>query len=262
MANNSVNLKKEKMKHIQLALLFLTVLLLGACQKEIGAYSDEPRVYFFERAADLAQTRITYKSFTFVTQPLAVTKDTFLVKVKIMGEKSAMDRVVRGRVIAKGSTAIEGKHFELIDGSVKADSLFGYIPVVLFRTDDIKDSAVNLNLGIADTKDFKRGVGEDSVITISWSDNVVKPSNWDALIGLSYYFGTYSTVKWRFIISVTGVDNFPLQQSGRIPPAPGEYTNAGMLDINALLKTALNAYNATHQPALTDERGQLVTFPL
>jgi hypothetical protein len=251
-----------KLLNSKLAILLLLVLATVSCEKNIGTYSNDPRVYFFERATDASQTRITYKSFTFLTLPLDVVKDTFLVRVKIMGDKSSTDRVIRGRTIATGTTAIAGQHYDFIDGLVKADSIYGYLPVVLRRTADIKINPVSLVLGIADTKDFKRGVGEDSVFTISWSDNVVKPANWDGLISLSYYFGTYSAAKWRFIISVTGKDNFPLQQSGRVPPAPGEYTNAAMMDLNALLKAALKAYNDTHTPPLTDENGLLVTFPL
>ncbi|UYQ95842.1 DUF4843 domain-containing protein [Chitinophaga horti] len=251
-----------KLQHIKIVLLFAFTLLAAACEKDIAAYKDEPRVYFFERATDLTQTRITFKSFSFVTLPLGITRDTFLVKVKVMGDTASRDRIVRGRAIATGTTAAEGKHYDFIDGIVPAGTVIGYIPVVLHRTEDIKDTSVTLNLGVAATADFKQGVGEDSSITLTWSDNVVKPANWDALIGLSYYFGTYSAAKWRFIISVTGKDNFPLQQSGRIPPKEGEYTNAGMLDLNAVLKQALKAYNNANDPDLTDERGQLVTFPL
>ena len=243
-------------------LLLTCITLASSCAKNISGYSDEPRVYFFERNTDATQSRLSNKSFTFLLQPLNVTKDTFLIRVKIMGNTAPVNRIVRGRTInSPTNTAIEGQHYEFIDGIVPADSIYGYLPVVLKRTEDIKTKEIALLLGIADTKDFKRGVGEDSAFTLSWSDNVVKPANWDAFIGLSTYFGTYSATKWRFIISVTGKDNFPLQQSGRVPPAPGEYTASGMADLKAILKAALQAYNATHTPPLTDENGQLVTFP-
>lgn len=242
-------------------LFFLLVTALTACEKNIEGFKDEPRVYFFERNTDLTATRITSKSFTFLTQPVSVTNDTFLIRVKIMGDIAPQDRIVRGCAFTTGTTAIAGTHYDFIDGVVPADSIYGYIPVVLYRTEDIQSKSVSLALGISETKDFKRGVGEDSVFTLSWSDNVIKPSNWDGFISLSAYFGDYSDAKWRFIISVTGKDNFPLQQSGRIPPAPGEYTNAGMMDLRVEIKAALKAYNDANDPDLTDENGQLVTFP-
>lgn len=251
------------MKSINKIIIVIAVLGLffSACEKDIAAYNNDPRIYFFERNTDLNQSRITFRSFSFLKLPLDISKDTFYIKVKIMGETAPYDRIVRGAAIAEGTTAKEGEHYTFIDGIVPADSIIGYLPVVLNRTADLRDTSVTLQLSIAETKDFKPGVTEDNSFTLSWSDNVVKPANWDGLISLSFYFGSYSAVKWRFIISVTGVDNFPLQQSGRVPPAPGEYTNAGMNDIKAMLKDALAAYNSANDPDLTDESGQLVTFP-
>lgn len=251
------------MKSIHKILTVIAALgtFFSACEKDIATYKNDPRIYFFERNADLNQSRVTFKSYSFLKLPLEVTMDTFYIKVKIMGEPAPYDRIVRGQTITEGTTAKEGEHYTFIDGIVPADSIIGYLPVVLNRTEDIRDSSLTLNLSIAETKDFKPGVTEDDAFTLSWSDNVVKPANWDGLISLSYYFGSYSTVKWRFIISVTGVDNFPLQQSGRYPPLPGEYTNAGMNDIKAMVKDALAAYNSTNDPDLTDEFGQPVTFP-
>lgn len=242
-------------------LLALLLFILTACEKDIASYNNDPRVYFFERNTDLTQSRITFRSFSFLKLPADVTRDTFLIRVKIMGETAPYDRVVRGQAIPDSTTAKAGVHYDFIDGVIPADSIIGYLPVVLYRTDDIADSSVTLNLSIAPTKDFKTGVTEDNFFTLTWSDNVVKPSNWDGFISLSAYFGAYSTVKYRFIISVTGIEQFPLQQSGRVPPKDGEFTAAAMLDIKAILKDALAEYNSTHDPDLTDEFGQLVTFP-
>ncbi|GGH79252.1 hypothetical protein HNQ91_005140 [Filimonas zeae] len=251
-----------KLHSTKLLYLLIALPLFFSCSKDLGSYDDEPRVYFFERATDVVQSRITSRSFSFLTSPAAVVTDTMKIKVKIMGNTASRNRVVRGRTIATGTTAQEGVHYEFLNGVVPADSIYGYIPVLLRRTADIQQKSVTLNLGIAVTDDFKRGVVEDSTFTITWSDNVVKPSNWDGIISIGYYFGTYSEVKWRFIIQVTGKSSFPLQQSARVPPAPGEYTGAAMLDLNKVLKAALLQYNNTHDPDLTDESGNLVTFPL
>ena len=139
------------MKHI--IIFALLGLLFTSCEKDISEYKNDPRVYFFERATDLTQSRITFRSFSFLLLPLQVTRDTFLVKVKIMGETAPYDRIVRGQRIDSGSTAKAGEHYEFIDGVVPADSITGYLPVVLYRTEDIKDSSVTLNLSIAETKE-------------------------------------------------------------------------------------------------------------
>lgn len=249
-----------KSRFISSLILIVAIALFASCEKSISAYQNDARIYFFERGTDLNQTRITTKSFSFLRLPEEVTKDTFLIKVKIMGETASYDRIVRGKLVAEGTTAQEGVHYDFIDGVVPADSIIGYLPVVLYRTADIATKSVQLNLTIAETKDFKPGVGTDVNFNLQWSDNVVKPANWDGFLGLMGYFGTYSDVKWRFIIQVTGVDNFPLQQSARVEPLPGEYTYAAMMDIVSRLKAALVAYNLANDPDLTDEFGP-VTFP-
>ncbi|MHA4893564.1 DUF4843 domain-containing protein [Pedobacter sp. PWIIR3] len=230
-----------------------------SCKKDLEAYTDAPQVYFFERANDLLATRITNKSFSFLSLPSTVLKDTIKIKVKTMGFPKDYDRVVRGKFKAEGSTAVEGQNFDFVDGVVKANQVEGILPVVLYRTADIKSKTVQLNLSIAETKDFKPGVVEDNAFSIIWSDNLVKPSNWD--LGLSFFFGAYSTTKYRYIIDVLGITSFTLQASARVPLKPGEYSSAMMTDFKIRMKEALAAYNSSHTTPLTDENGVLVTFP-
>ena len=246
-------------------LLILSVIgltgLLSSCEKEIDTYEDDPQLYFFERATDLLQTRITSKSFSFVALASTVLTDTVKIKVKTMGLAANRDRVMRGVTVKAGTTAIEGVNYAFIDGVIKAGQVEGYLPVVLYRTENIKTTTLYLNLAIANAGDFKPGVVEDQAFSLAWSDDLVKPSNWDGFISLSSYFGTYSKVKYRFIIDVTGVTDFPLQQSGRNPLLPGEYSAVMMNDVKLRIKTALAAYNASHAKPLTDENEVPVTFP-
>lgn len=241
-------------------LMVMMTVFFSACEKSVDSYENDPRIYFFERREDLVSTRITSKSFSFLTYPSTVTRDTFMIKVKIMGLPASQDRVVRGEAVAEGSTAVAGQHYEFIDGTVKAGAVTGELPVVLLRSADIKTQTVTLNLRIAETKDFKPGVTEDDFFTLTWNDNLIKPTNWDT--GLFFYFGTYSTTKFRFVIDVTGVADFPLQASARVPLKPGEYSNAAMVDIKNRMKEELAVYNSTHTTPMTDENGQPVTFPL
>jgi len=241
-------------------LMLVIAVAFSACEKSVDSYENDPRIYFFERQNDLVSTRITSKSFSFLTYPSTVTRDTMLIKVKIMGLPGATDRIVRGEAIADGTTAIEGQHYQFIDGTIKAGAIIGELPVVLLRSEDIKNEAVTLKLRIAETADFKPGVAEDSSFSLTWNDNLIKPTNWDT--GLFFYFGTYSAVKFRFVIDVLGLAEFPLQASARVPLKPGEFSNAAMLDFKARMKQALLEYNNTHTEPKKDENEQLVTFPL
>ena len=249
------------MRLIRLNFLILGIAtLFASCEKGIDNYENDPRIYFFERQNDLVSTRITSKSFSFLTSPSTVRRDTFLIKVKIMGLPGDNERVVRGEAVADGSTAVAGQHYEFIDGTIKAGAITGYLPVVLLRSADIKTQTVKLNLRIAETKDFKPGVTEDNFFSLTWNDSLIKPSNWDT--ALFFFFGTYSETKFRFVIDVTGLAEFNLQASARVPLKPGELSNAAMLDMKLHLKELLLQYNNTHTTPMTDENGQLVTFPL
>ena len=235
--------------------------LLSSCEKDIDTYQDDPRLYFFERANDVLQTRINTKSFSFVALPANIVTDTIRLKVKTMGLATNYDRLLRGAAINTGTTATEGVHYAFLDGTIKAGQVEGLLPVVLYRTADIRNSTLTLNLTIAQNENFKPGVIEDHMFTLRWSDDVVKPANWDGIISLTFYFGTYSKEKFRFIIGVTGIAEFPLQQSARDPLRPGDYSNTMMNDIKLRVKEALATYNATHTTPLTDENGTVVTFP-
>lgn len=245
----------------RLYILLAATLMLAACEKDLPVYQNEPGIYFYEYTSGVTPFKVLLKSFSFLGAPASVTKDTMMVKVKIMGLTAPYDRVVKGKTIAKGTTAQEGVHYDFIEGTVPADSIYGYLPVVLYRTPDIATSSVLLNLAIDSTKDFRGGAAEDQAFSLEWSDKIVKPANWETIIGLKTYFGTYSDVKFKFIIDVTGIADFPLWQSSRVEPQAGEWTPAAMSDLMRIIKEALAEYNATHDPDLTDEFGQLVTFP-
>lgn len=252
------------MKNLKKSPIFFLVLLatlFSACEKEIDTYQNDPRLYFFERGTDVLQTRITSKSISFVPLASSIVTDTVRIKVKTMGLATSTDRVLKGATVKEGTTAIEGTDYAFIEGKIKAGQVEGFLPVVLYRTAKIKSTSLTLNLTIAETSDFKAGVIEDQKFTLNWSDDIVKPANWDGIISLTFYFGTYSKAKFRFIIDVTGISDFPLQQSGRVPLNPGEYSNSMMNDIKLRVKDALAVYNASHATPLTDENGVLVTFP-
>ncbi|UYQ95485.1 DUF4843 domain-containing protein [Chitinophaga horti] len=234
------------------------VLAVSACNKDVDSYSNDPRVYFFERTNSAIPVKVSGKSFTFVLMPATVTEDTLLVAAKIMGAAAKTDRSFAAAADT-GSTATPTTDYKILPGVIKADSLTGYLPVVLYRREELKTVIKKLNLKIVDGGDFKAGATEEIRMQLLWNDNLIKPANWDTRPGLVTYFGAYSTVKYRFIIDVLGRSEFPLQTSNVF--TPGMLTNAAMMDLKDQVRVALQAYNASHTPALTDENGQLVILP-
>ena len=256
MDNNLMKLMKKIIYHYLTLVGFVAVLLtLAACEKDVLSYTQDARVYFFERANDLNRTRITSKSYTFLTLGPNQQSDTLYVKVKTMGDTASYDRVVLGKTISDSTTAIEGQDYYFIPGIVPAGQTMGQVAVVLNRTARLKSETVLLNLTIGETVDFKGGVVEDDKFTLIWSDRLVRPDTW------SFYFGNYSDVKYQFVIDVLGIAEFPSQLCARCAINPGEYSLADMQDFASILRVRLREYNNQNPTnPLRDENGQLITF--
>lgn len=256
-------INRKKTYHFSLWVIMVSVAVLFSCEKPLdAAYEQDARIYFFERQTDLNQARISIKSYSFLFEPSTVLEDTVYVKVKTMGTPTNYDRYTIGKTVVEGTTARESEDYDFIPGLIPAGKVEGYLPIVIYRTDRIKTQDAVLNLTIGETADFKVGVVEDRYFTYTWSDKISKPANWDTPgFGLMYIFGPYSDVKYRFIIDVLGIAEFPMQTCARCELVPGEYTYAAMLDFRAQLVEALQTYN-TANPGnpLRDENGNLITF--
>ena len=83
---------------------------------------------------------------------------------------------------------------------------------------------------------------------IKWNDILSRPSNWD---DLSPFFGTFSLVKYRFMLNTTGVAEFDVDTMSW----------ARLTNYRIMLIAALNEYNAANpNDPLRDEYGAYVTF--
>ena len=250
---------KMKINRTLLAAVFLIFSMQHvSCKKDINKYKNDPGVYFYELQPNTTILN-TSQSYSFATKATSLTKDTIFVNVKIMGLASVNDRTFSAEVIKDGTTAIEGTNYKLLNGVIKANQITGKLPVVVYRTAELKNTTLKLNIRIANSSDFKAGVSENNYFSLSWNDTLIKPANWDAFFSLAQYFGAYSTVKYQFIIDVLKRADFPLQIGREY--IPGTLTNQQMLEYLRLLKAALLNYNNTHTNPLTDEFGTVITFP-
>lgn len=163
-------------------------LLSTSCKKDLEKYENDPRINFFERTNDQFQNVILSKTFTFAALPTTVLTDTLLIRAKIMGLAATIDRKFSAVPVAAQSNAIPGTDYKVLDGTVKANAIFGYLPVVLYRTAELKTVTKKLVLQTADAADFKTGVLNENVFTLNWSDNLIKPANWDTPPRTGYLF--------------------------------------------------------------------------
>lgn len=234
-------------KHIYIALVFaLSFLFLTSCENDGFYYQDEARV----RLEAPSEWTIGTDSleYSFVTVPSSITQFELPVTIYLMGSITNYDRTVNLSV-DEGRTTAEDKHYSfpsqvvLLAGSYKVT-----FPLILNRTEDLQEAGVRLYIKVVDSPDFKVGVTEEDHLLIKWNDILSRPSNWD---DLSPFFGTFSLVKYRFMLNTTGVAEFDVDTMSW----------ARLTNYRIMLIAALNEYNAANpNDPLRDEYGAYVTF--
>ena len=244
---------KMKISIINIIGIISLVLLQYSCeQNDVMDYAEEGKVYFYERTVlNTVESRVSEKNFSFALQNSSLMTDTFLIKVRLMGNVTDYDRSFKAKVLSETSTAIAGTHYELLDGVMEANSYISYLPVVLFRTEDTQQEAVYIELELTDEGDLGAGNADDLNFTLTWGDILLKPENWP-----EYFFGVYSTNKYRFAIDVLGINNWP--QAARVTTGPeeGVYTISQVQGFAITLNEAYEKYREENGPIYVDDEAE------
>lgn len=210
-------------------------------------YQDEPRVRLVGEKMWAAGTDSV--TFSFVAYPSSFTEKDINVDAQIMGDVASHDRTVNLAVEPSKTTASESQYSVPTTVVVPAGQTKGTFSVKLKRDASLQQKAVRLCLKVVDSGDFKPGVNEENHITFIWTDVLSKPNNW---ADLEPFFGTYSNVKYRFMLENLG-------DEGELSTETMTWAKLNSLRIR--FQNALNEYNAAHPGnPLTDEYGNLVSF--
>ncbi len=226
--------------------LFLILGILYSCEKEGFYYKDEARIriegpYKWAVGTDSLE-------FSFVTSAPEVKEVTMDVILNVMGVESTQARVVKVAVSQDKTTATSSQYSLPLEVTIPANQLWAILPVTLKRSASLQESTAKLYIEVAESQDFKPGVVERNHILIKWNDILSMPKNWS---DLESFFGSFSLVKYRFIINITGVTEFDTTMMSW----------AKLMNYKIMLKDALDKYNAEHSNnPLIDENGQYVTF--
>ncbi|MFB6454643.1 DUF4843 domain-containing protein [Chitinophaga sp. Hz27] len=243
------------MKKNLLYITFLGLLVsFAACKKsELQTYTDTPRIYFYRQMGGINFDSITY---SFAVRPDSLIQDTVWVPMRIMGLSTTQDRTAKIDVMADSTNALAPDDYELLPTKVAANSYTTKLGIVVHRSSNVKKNEVRIKLAVGTNTDFAPGVansypggstgGGTAFFLVKINNKVTKPANWDNL--LVYFFGTYSDVKYRFVIQVTGVYDFPTT----LP-----YGIFGVYQ--SMCQTALDEYEQKNGPML-DENGKQITF--
>lgn len=202
---NNIMLEYKNIKYA----IALAVQLFGLCGCEKSAlvgYSGENTVGFWVHA-------VNHSLYGKNNEELPV--DTVVLDLAITGEMEDRDRVVEGVFIAdapgtveekRSNTAVEGEHYRILGGMVKANEQYGKFKVEIINNDILEENELKLNLSIWPNKDFEPGLKENRNIVITWSRKIMKPATWHAM--RFFFCADYSTQVYKVFMQATGLKEF------------------------------------------------------
>lgn len=230
------------LKHLAVGIsTILCCAIFTGCEKDLDAvYNQDARIYFFEKDVIDITKSVTSRGYSFLLEPSTVKEKILYIKIKSMGDTAGYDRFGIGKRIDEGTTATEGVDYEFLPALIPAGKVEGLLPVRIFRNNRLATEEISLVLTIGETKDFKAGITEDQVFTLRWSDKLSRPDTWP------FDFGTYTDEKYRFVIDILGIAEFPPPDCTRCVPREGQFSYAALRDFAARLRDEVNAYNAAN----------------
>lgn len=242
-------------------MLCLVVPALTACKEnEIMDFELPGSVNFNEFTTVNGIERFYWsKSYSFAIQGDEVTVAVVPINVKLMGSIVDHDRTFRARAVPENTTAVEGTHYRILEGVIKAGEYEGYLPIEVYRTADTKEQAVSLQVILTDDGDLMPGNGSAELsqatealepsnrikFTLSWGDILLPPANWPL-----WYWGTYYADKYKFAIDVTGVTDWPVYGNRETEYRDGVYTPAQLMNLAGKLNDAYQTYKAGGNPPI------------
>ncbi len=123
-----------------------------------------------------------------------------------------------------------------------------------------------VNFRVVEEGNFAIGTENHQQFTVILKNYLAKPDNWDNAnyprVPLANYFGSYSRVKYQFMIEILGLVDFEINYN--TSTSYNEETNmvsaVYAVYLKQVMQKALIDYNETHDTPLTDEFGLPVTF--
>ncbi|WP_140939005.1 DUF4843 domain-containing protein [Sphingobacterium lumbrici] len=227
------------------------IMLLNACkEKDIDTYQQESRIYFRipgEFNPSLSSDSLIY-SFPF--NPTVTDHDTIWFEACIMGNAEPRDREFDFRIDTEGTTAQENIDFKIVNTVVPAGAFKAKVPIVIYKTAELKNSSVRLQLSVVENQNFKAGYNNYTQAVFVWGDKFMKPANWDSS-NYSSAFGSFSQVRVQFILDACNITKLP---------DPSNFTLMGYY--NQVVRNALNEYNRgkVFADQLKDENNTPVFF--
>lgn len=249
-----------KLLHVLLAIFSLTFL---SCEKnaELNYTKEERKINIWLGTATVAADSLTY-NFAYNVPG----RDSLMFNYRIAGYPFDQDVQFELQAVSGDTNRV---NYSLGKYIIRAGEYQGTAPIYIDKPSgysEFKNSAGKIVFKLKSSEVYAEGAKELSALNVVFRNYVAKPDNWDAAVypyfALSRYFGTYSNVKYGFVIQTTGMIDFKVYYTVANNPEL-EVNTITATQASALqnqCKVALQAYNE-HNPVLVDENNIPVVFP-
>jgi len=245
----------------------LAALLLTACSHEEVPLYDTTQTALNIWVGN--QTGAVYEHATY-NYSYAYEEGSVTFYAQLSGMPTDEDRTFRLEPFG-GDSALMATTIRTEDYVIPAGAIGGTYEVY-FNTRLLPDPTLfanregSISFRVVSSPIFGIGTEGHQQFTVVLRNYLAKPDNWDTAnfprIPLSKYFGTYSRVKYQFMIEHLGLIDFEINYNAQT--SYDEESNvvsaAYAVHLRQVMQRALNEYNNTHDTPLTDELGTPVLF--
>lgn len=234
-----------------------------SCNKNSALYysREEKKINIWLGTSTVAADSVTY-NFAYKIAG----HDSLLFNYRLAGYPLDQDTEFELQAVSGDTNRV---NYALGKYIIKAGQYQGTAPIYFDKPagySEFKNSSGKIVFKLKPSDGYTEGASELSTLNVVFKNFVAKPDNWDAAaspyFAMSKYFGTYSNVKYAFVIQVTGLVDFKIYYTTVNNPVleANTITATQASALQAQCKVALQTYN-TQNGALLDENNNPVVFP-
>lgn len=251
---------------LYLTLALITGSVIGCQQNEYNTFDGDYKavnIWVGTEQNALDSTTFNYSYY--------LTEDSLMFYARLIGTLSSEPQTFTLEAYEGDLEDAEGS-YRIGQYTFYADEYFKQFPIY-FDPNNLKDSSLfksqdgTIKFRLKQEGGFVAGADKYQTIHVTLKNDLAKPDTWDEAtypnVALSKYFGSYSLVKYKFMIQEIGKVDFKVKynMSVEYDEATNTFASYYAKFLKNLMILALEEYNAANPDApLTDEWGFPVTF--